>query len=113
MNLTECFRVALRGLKTNKMRTALTMLGIIVGVGVVIVVVAIGEGAQQRVTEAVNSMGTNLLNVTPDRNKLRVGTAGFRAPSATSISTTNTTPISALTLHDARQIAASFHKTID
>src|SRR5579871_534232 len=113
VNLIECFRVALRGLMSNRLRTALTMLGMIVGVGVVIIVVAIGEGAQQRVTDAVNSMGTNLLNVTPDRNKLRVGTAGFRAPSATSSPTTNTTPINSLTLYDVKRIAASFPKTID
>ncbi|HLK61449.1 MAG TPA: hypothetical protein VKU00_33175, partial [Chthonomonadaceae bacterium] len=40
MNLWECFRVAVRGLSNNKLRTALTMLGIIIGVGVVILVVA-------------------------------------------------------------------------
>lgn len=45
MNLMECLRVSLRGLSNNKMRTMLTMLGIIIGVGVVILVVAIGEGA--------------------------------------------------------------------
>src|SRR5207249_5145000 len=72
MNLFECFRVAIRGLANNKMRTALTMLGIIMGVGVVIIVVAIGEGATQRVTETVNSLGTNLLMVFPSMNRLRI-----------------------------------------
>ena len=42
MNLLECLRIVLRGLTYNKMRTALTMLGIIIGVGGVILVVAIG-----------------------------------------------------------------------
>ena len=113
MNLIECFRVALRGLMSNKLRTALTMLGIIVGVAVVIIVVAIGEGAQQRVTEAVNSMGTNLLNITPDRNKLRVGTAGFRSIVATNSPAPNIPSVNSLTLYDAKQIAANFHRTID
>jgi len=57
LNIVESLRVALRGLANNKLRTALTMLGMIIGVGVVILVVAIGEGATQRVTDAVNSMG--------------------------------------------------------
>src|SRR5882672_9003452 len=83
MNLFECFRVALRGLANNKMRTALTMLGIIMGVGVVILVVAIGEGATQRVTETVNSLGTNLLTVSNNRYRLRIGTMTTRTANTT------------------------------
>src|SRR5579863_3306018 len=113
MNLFECFRVALRGLMSNKLRTALTMLGIIIGVGVVILVVAIGEGAKQRVTEAVNSMGTNLLNVTSDRNKLRIGTAVSRTSAAPASAAANTTPVNTLTLLDAKLIAANFRITVD
>ena len=113
MNFFECFRVALRGLITNKMRTALTMLGIIMGVGVVILVVAIGEGAKQRVTDAVNSMGTNLLNVTSDRNRLRIGTAVSRTSVAGKTATPNTTPVNSLTLFDAKQMAANFRLSID
>ena len=63
LNIFESFRVSIRGLANNKLRSALTMLGIIIGVGVVILVVAIGEGATQRVTETVNSLGTNLLTI--------------------------------------------------
>ncbi len=113
MNLIESFRVAIRGLTSNKMRTVLTMLGIIVGVGVVILVVAIGEGAKQQVTAAVNSMGTNLLNVTSDRNRLRIGTAVSRTTVPTAPTTPNTTPVNSLTLHDARQMEAIFTTTID
>src|SRR5947208_11346502 len=83
MNILESLRVALRGLASNKMRTALTMLGIIIGVGVVILVVAIGQGATQRVTEAVNSLGTNLLTVWSMRGRLQIGGATSRASSAT------------------------------
>jgi putative ABC transport system permease protein len=113
MNLFECFRVAIRGLMSNKMRTGLTMLGLIMGVGVVILVVAIGEGAKQRVTDAVNSMGTNLLNVTSDRNRLRIGTATSRSTVASNTASPNTTPVNSLTLYDAKQIAANFRTTID
>ncbi len=118
MTVIECFRVALRGLISNKTRTTLTMLGIIVGVAVVIIVVAIGEGAKLRVTEAVNLMGTNLLNVTTNRNRLRIGTAVSRSTVAANAaapvaSTANTTPLNSLILYDARQIAANFRATID
>lgn len=113
MKLLECFRVAMRGLVSNKLRTALTMLGLIIGVGVVILVVAIGEGAKQRVTEAVASMGTNLLNITSDRNRLRVGTATSRSTVTTVVSNVNTTPINALTLQDLKLISKSFPSTVD
>ena len=73
----------------------------IIGVGVVIVVVAIGEGATQNVTDAVNSMGTNLLNVTSNRNRLRIGTAVSRTSVVSTAATANTTPINSLTLADA------------
>src|SRR5579871_5284384 len=61
MNIFECLRVALRGLASNKMRTMLTMLGIIIGVGVVILVVAIGQGASKRVQHTINALATTPL----------------------------------------------------
>jgi putative ABC transport system permease protein len=56
-------RLALRALLVNKMRSALTMLGIIIGVGAVITMVAIGSGAKARIEEQIASMGSNLLMV--------------------------------------------------
>ncbi len=55
MDLAAVLRVALRALARNKMRTALTMLGIIIGVGAVISTVAIGEGASNQVQEALRN----------------------------------------------------------
>ncbi len=63
MDIRATFRVAVRALARNKMRTALTMLGIIIGVGAVICTVAIGEGASQQVQEALNNLGDNLIFV--------------------------------------------------
>jgi len=63
MDLTAVLRVALRALARNKMRTALTMLGIIIGVGAVICTVAIGEGASNQVQEALRNMGDNIVFV--------------------------------------------------
>ncbi|OGL18586.1 MAG: hypothetical protein A3G97_01595 [Candidatus Rokubacteria bacterium RIFCSPLOWO2_12_FULL_69_21] len=56
-------RIALRALRVNALRTALTMLGIIIGVGAVIAMVAVGAGAQARVAEQIQSLGSNLIIV--------------------------------------------------
>ena len=63
--LMMAFRIALRALARNKLRSFLTMLGIIIGVGAVIAMVAIGEGAKRRVQEQIASLGTNLLVILP------------------------------------------------
>ena len=65
MNARVLLKVALRSIRRNKMRTLLTMLGIIIGVAAVIVMVAIGEGAQSQIQQRINSLGTNLLVITP------------------------------------------------
>ncbi len=65
MNLLAIIKVSLRALARNKMRSALTMLGIIIGVGAVIAMVSIGQGAQHMVSEQINSMGSNMLYVMP------------------------------------------------
>ncbi len=63
MNLFVIFRIAFRALARNKMRSALTMLGIVIGVSAVIAMVSIGQGAQASVQEQIASVGTNLLFV--------------------------------------------------
>ena len=61
--LLASLRIALRALMVNKMRSALTMLGIIIGVSAVIAMIAVGSGAKQRIAEQIASMGSNLLIV--------------------------------------------------
>jgi putative ABC transport system permease protein len=63
MNPREIIRVALRALARNKLRTILTMLGIIIGVGAVICTVAIGQGASEQVQQQIQSLGTNVIMV--------------------------------------------------
>lgn len=63
MNIMRTIRVSLRALSRNKMRSFLTALGIIIGVGAVIAMVSIGQGAKRAVEERFDSMGTNLLFV--------------------------------------------------
>ncbi|MBI4321212.1 MAG: ABC transporter permease [Chloroflexi bacterium] len=65
MNLGESIRIALRALAANKLRSALTMLGMIIGVGAVIALMSVGKGAQAMVTSQIQGMGTNLLFVSP------------------------------------------------
>ena len=65
MNLMEGLRVALAGLVANKLRSGLTMLGVIIGVGAVITMVGMGEGARRDIEQRIKSMGTNLLMVMP------------------------------------------------
>src|SRR5579884_677624 len=105
MNLLESLRIAMRGLSSNKMRTALTMLGIIIGVAVVILVVAIGQGATKQVTDAVNSLGTNMLMVFP-------GTARIRVNAATLASATGSGQVNRLKLSDAKLIAQNFPESV-
>jgi putative ABC transport system permease protein len=65
MSFAALLRIALRALAVNKLRSALTMLGIVIGVGAVIVMIAVGAGAQARVEEQVRALGSNLLLVMP------------------------------------------------
>ncbi len=65
MDLLATLRIALRALKVNKLRSVLTMLGIIIGVGAVITMIAVGGGAQARVEEQIKSLGSNLMIVIP------------------------------------------------
>jgi putative ABC transport system permease protein len=65
MKWKNLVKVAFKSIIKNKMRTLLTMLGIIIGVGAVIVMVAIGKGAEQRIQNQIASMGTNLIMIFP------------------------------------------------
>ncbi len=63
MDIVAIIRIALRALARNKMRSSLTMLGIIIGVGAVIAMVGVGQGAQQAVQDQIAKMGSNVLMV--------------------------------------------------
>lgn len=64
-DVTEATRTALRALRANIFRSALTLLGIVIGVASVIAMLAIGDGAKQKVVDQISAMGTNLLTVRP------------------------------------------------
>jgi putative ABC transport system permease protein len=75
------FRIALRALGRNKLRSFLTMLGIIIGVGAVIAMVAIGEGAKATIRAQIATLGTNVLIISPgtaNQGGVRTGAGGVR-----------------------------------
>ncbi len=65
MKTTHLIKVAAESIRKNRMRTLLTMLGIIIGVVAVIVMVAVGEGAQSRIRQQIDDLGTNMIVITP------------------------------------------------
>jgi len=71
MMLGETVAVAFQSIRANKMRSLLTMLGIVIGVGAVITMVALGSGAQKAVSDRINSLGANLLNIYPGQMSFR------------------------------------------
>jgi putative ABC transport system permease protein len=85
-------KIAFRALRVNKMRSSLTMLGIIIGVGAVIAMVAVGTGATQRIREQIASIGSNVIIVMPGS----ITASGIRLGSGYAVS---------LTLDDAKAIA--------
>ncbi len=77
MDIREFFILALRSLRTNKIRSVLTMLGIIIGVASVILLVSIGTGLQTLITEQFASLGSNSLYIMPGKVDLRSGPPGL------------------------------------
>src|ERR1700690_4001499 len=81
MDFMNTFRLALRALSRNKMRSALTMLGIVIGVGAVIAGVSIGQGANYKVQQGIQAMGTNAVFIAAGSNRaggVRQGYGGVK-----------------------------------
>ncbi len=82
MNVREAIALALEMLAANRVRTALTMLGVIIGVAAIILLVSVGEGATAYITRELVGLGTNLLIVTPGKTQ---SSGGFHPPVAGSV----------------------------
>ncbi len=65
INIPSTLKISLRALRVNKMRSALTMLGIIIGVGAVIAMLAVGTGASEKISQQISSIGSNLIIILP------------------------------------------------
>jgi putative ABC transport system permease protein len=96
----EAFRVALGALRANRLRSALTMLGVIIGVAAVVVLVALGSGAKQEVEDQVEGLGSNIIIVVPGK---------FELGSAPSVSRLTLDDVSLLgrVVGDERRVAVS------
>jgi putative ABC transport system permease protein len=77
MNILENIRISFRALTANKLRSGLTMLGIIIGVAAVVALMAIGRGATRSVTSRVEGLGSNLISVSSARNLRQAGVAAL------------------------------------
>jgi len=73
MNILQLLQTCFRSILRNKMRSLLTSLGVIIGVGSVIIMVALGEGSQKEIEKQITMMGTNLLQILPRRSVSRSG----------------------------------------
>jgi putative ABC transport system permease protein len=76
MNTLETLRTGLEGVVTHRLRSTLTVLGIMIGIAAVILTVGLGEGAQQQVTSQITALGTNLLTITPGSTTSSSGIRG-------------------------------------
>ncbi len=65
ISIPSTFKISLRALRVNKMRSALTMLGIIIGVGAVITMIAVGKGTSEQVSKQIATVGSNMIIVLP------------------------------------------------
>ena len=68
MKILDAFLDALRSIKSNTMRSVLTTLGIIIGVGAVIIMVSVGNGAKEQINEMIDKLGANIMMVMPGRS---------------------------------------------
>ena len=80
MNILESIRISFRALLANKLRSGLTMLGIIIGVAAVVALMAIGRGATRSVTSTVEGLGSNLISVSSARNVRQTGVSAIPSP---------------------------------
>jgi putative ABC transport system permease protein len=80
MNAIQLLQCCFRNILRNRMRSLLTSLGIIIGVGSVIIMVAVGEGAQRLIEDRIAGMGTNLIQIMPRRVMIRNAQPGAAQP---------------------------------
>jgi putative ABC transport system permease protein len=101
MSIGDSLQVALEALIANKMRAALTMLGIVIGVGAVIALMAVGQGSQKAVTDRIQGLGSNLIFVRPGQANQAGGVRGGFGSAQT------------LTLEDAEALQANVPQVVN
>jgi putative ABC transport system permease protein len=94
VNWAETFRTGFDAMRSHRLRSGLTVLGILIGIAAVILTVGLGQGAQQQISSRINALGTNLLVITPGSS---TGTGGVRGGSGSA---------STLTMADAAALSS-------
>ena len=117
--LFESFKMSVQAIFSHKMRSLLTMLGIIIGIASVVCVVALGQGSSERIMANINSMGTNTISILPgknfgDRNASKIKTltvddAKFLAQQSYIVSTTPNSSISGTLLYRNQSVDAQLN----
>ncbi len=93
MNWAETFRTSLEAIRARRMRSALTTLGILIGIAAVMLTVGLGQGAQKQVADQIDKLGSNLLIVSPGSSTSTAGIRGGRG-SATTLTMADATTLS-------------------
>ena len=94
MNWLETARTSLAAVRSHRLRSLLTMLGILIGIAAVMLTVGLGEGAQKQVRDQINALGSNLLVVTPGSSTSSSGVRGGFG-SASTLTTADATALDA------------------
>ena len=94
MNASQIVRTALTALTVNKMRSSLTILGVVIGVAAVIALMALGEGTQVSIAQNIESMGTDLIFVNPGASSESAPVGSLNASSGAGGAMTETRPAS-------------------
>jgi putative ABC transport system permease protein len=97
MSWLETFRTGLNGVRNHRLRSGLTVLGILIGIAAVILTVGLGEGAQAQVGSEITSLGTNLLTVSPGSSTSSTGIRGGFGTAST-LTTADATALSSATV---------------
>ena len=93
MSWLETLRTGFNGIRSHRLRSGLTVLGILIGIAAVILTVGLGEGAQAQVTSEITSLGTNLLTISPGSTTSAAGIRGGFG-SASTLTTANAAALS-------------------
>jgi putative ABC transport system permease protein len=107
MGWLDTFRTGLEAIRTHRLRSSLTMLGILIGIAAVILTVGLGEGAQAQVSSQINALGTNLLIISPGSSTSGSGVRGGFGSASTLTNTDAEALTSKVTAPDIKAVAAT------
>jgi putative ABC transport system permease protein len=105
MTWSETFRTALEAIRSRRLRSSLTMLGILIGIAAVMLTVGLGQGAQAQVRDQINQLGSNLLIVSPGSTTTTTGIRGGRGSASTLTTRDATALASAVVAPDIARVA--------